>query len=177
MGMPPAAAYDLSMSVQTVIDAEAFPLTVAVGPELMLMQPVSRHAVEGLDEAYTEACLDFTSGIQSTGTTIDARWKVAPDHRHVLLLLYGRAPRLFELAVRFTLETARERRFFVKVAEDADAGRVSLWIYPDKEDAARAAVALQKRDMPLFGSLGIGVESDLPCRTLHRLGREPRPAA
>ncbi|MEV7641327.1 hypothetical protein AB0O32_15420 [Streptomyces rubiginosohelvolus] len=131
------------MSVQTVIDAEAFPLTVSVGPELMLMQPVSRHAVEGLDEAYTEACLDFTSGIQSTGTTIDARWKVASDHRHVWLLLYGRTPRTFELAVRFTLETARERRFFVRVAEDADAGRVSLGIYPDKEDAARRGRAAE----------------------------------
>ncbi|WP_306340139.1 hypothetical protein [Streptomyces sp. AS13] len=166
------------MSVQTVIDAEAFPLTVAVGPELMLMQPVSRKAVEGLSEAYTEACLDFTSGIQSTGTTIDARWKVAPDHTHVLLLLHGRTPKPFELAVRFTLETTgeRDRRFFVNVAQHADAGRVSLWIYPDKEDAARAAVALQKQDLALFGSLGIGVESDLHCRTLHRLGREPRPA-
>ncbi|MDX3434267.1 hypothetical protein PV664_36075 [Streptomyces sp. ME01-18a] len=172
----PALAYDLSMSVQTVIEAEAFPLTVVLGPELMLMQPVSRDAVEGLDEAYTEACLDFTSGIQSTGTTIDARWKVAPDHSDVLLLLRGRALEPFELAVRFMLKTARERRFFVEVAEHADAGRVSLWIYPDKEDAARAAVALQKQDLPLFGSLGIGVESDLQCRTLHRLGREPRPA-
>lgn len=159
-----------------ITEAEAFPLTVRVGPELMLMQPVGRNVVEGLDEAYTEACLDFTSRIQSTGTTIDARWKVAPDHSHVLLLLRGRAPKPFELAVRFTLETVRERRFFVDVAEHADAGRVSLWIYPDKEDAARAALALQKQDLPLFGSLGIGVESDLHCRTLHRLGREPRPA-
>ncbi|MFF3958452.1 hypothetical protein ACFYY1_35345 [Streptomyces sp. NPDC001890] len=62
------------------------------------------------------------------------------------------------------------------MAEHADTGPVSLWIYPDKEDAARAAVALQKQDMPLFGSLGIGVESDLHCRTLHRLGRNPSPA-
>lgn len=165
------------MSDQTVtIEAQAFPLTAYLGPQLMLMQPVARDAVEGLDEAYTEACLDLTTGIQSTGTTIDARWKVAPDHSHALLLLFGRAPKPFELAVRFTLETARERQFFVGVAEHADTGPVSLWIYPDKEDVARAAVALQKQDLPLFTSLGIGVESDLHCRTLHRLSREPRPA-
>lgn len=121
VGRHPVAAYDLSLSVQTVIEAEAFPLTVSVGPDLMLMQPVSRNAVEGLDEAYTEACLDFTSGIQTTGTTIDARWKVAPDHSHVLLLLHGRTPKPFELAVRFTLETTgeRDRRFFVEVAQHA----------------------------------------------------------
>ncbi|MFD5064503.1 hypothetical protein [Streptomyces sp. NPDC058394] len=163
------------MSDQMVtIEAEAFPLTSYLGPELMLMQPVARDAIEGLDEAYTEASLDFASGIQSTGTTIDARWRVTPEHRHVLLLLYGRAPKQFELAVRFTLETARERQAFVDVAAHADTGRVSLWIYPDKEDVARAAVALQKRDVSLFGALGIGVESDLHCRTLHRLSRAPR---
>ncbi|MFE2103601.1 hypothetical protein [Streptomyces sp. NPDC059468] len=156
------------------IDAEAFPLTVRVGPELMLMQPVARDAVEGLDAAYTEASLDFTTGIQTTGTTIDARWKVTPDHRHVLLLLYGRTPARFELAVRYTPQTAQERQTFVDIATHADTGRVSLWIYPDKEDTARAAVALQKQDA-LFAHLGIGVESDLHCRTLHRLSRAPRP--
>lgn len=56
------------------------------------MQPVARDAVEGLDAAYTEASLDFTTGIQTTGTTIDARWNVTPDHEHILLLLYGRTP-------------------------------------------------------------------------------------
>ncbi|MEU6846303.1 hypothetical protein ABZ930_30955 [Streptomyces sp. NPDC046716] len=154
-----------------LIDAEAFPLTVRVGPELMLMQPVARDAVTGLDAAYTEAALDFTTGIQATGTTIDARWKVAPDHQHVVLQLLGRAPVRFELGVRYALDTDRERQMFIDIA--ADAGRVSLWIYPDKEDVARAAVALQKGD-DLFGHLGVGVESDLHCRTLHRLGRSPR---
>ncbi|MGZ2361720.1 hypothetical protein LRE75_34440 [Streptomyces sp. 372A] len=159
-----------------IIEAVAFPLAAYLGPQLMLMQPVARDVVEGLDEAYTEACLDLTSGIQSTGTSIDARWRVAPDHSHVLLLLYGRTPKPFELAVRFTLGTAREREFFVGVAEHADIGPVSLWIYPDKDDVARAAAALQKQDMPLFGSLGIGVESELHCRTLHRLVRKPSTA-
>ncbi|WP_136204150.1 hypothetical protein [Streptomyces sp. A0958] len=75
----------------------------------------------------------------------------------------------FELAVRFALGTAQEREFFVGVAEHADTGPVSLWIYPDKDDVARAAAALQKQDMPLFGSLGIGVESEgtaAPCTAL-----------
>lgn len=49
------------MSEQMVtIDAETFPLTVRGGTELMLMQPVARDAVAGLDEACTEASLDFT---------------------------------------------------------------------------------------------------------------------
>lgn len=159
------------------IEAEAFPLTTYVWPELMLMQPVARDAVAGLDEAYTEASLDFAAGIQSTGTTIDARWRVTADHRQVLLLLYGRAPKRFELAVRFTLDTAKRRQTFVDVAAHADTGRVSLWIYPDKGDVARAAVALQKRDLSLFGALGIGVERELHCRTLRRLSREPRQTA
>ncbi|OEJ22173.1 hypothetical protein AR457_40600 [Streptomyces agglomeratus] len=62
------------------------------------------------------------------------------------------------------------------MAEHADTGSVSLWIYPDKEDVARAAVALQKQDLTLFGCLGIGVEAELQCRTLHRLSRKPCPA-
>ncbi|MFE0737485.1 MULTISPECIES: hypothetical protein [Streptomyces] len=155
------------------IDAEAFPLYVVNGPHLMVMVPVARDAVAGLDEAYTEASLDLTTGIQSTGTTIDARWKVMPNHRHVLLQLYGRAPKPFELAVRFEVQTDRERQGFLDMAAFGDTGRVSLWIYPDKEDAARAAVALQKRDAELFVCLGIGVEEDMPCRTLHRLARPP----
>lgn len=158
------------------IDAEMFPLEVLLGPNLMVMVPVPRSSVEGLDEAYTEASLDFDGGIQSTGTTIDARWKVTPDHQVVLLQLFGRAPQRFELTVRFKLETARQRQGFLEMAAFADTGRVSLWIYPDKEDAARAAVAVQKQDLSLFGCLGIGVEQDMPCRTLHRLARPPRTA-
>jgi hypothetical protein len=158
------------------IDAEAFPLYVVHGPHLMVMVPVARDAVAGLDEAYTEASLDLTTGIQSTGTTIDARWKVTPDHQHVLLQLYGRAPQPFELAVRFTVKTDRQRQGFLDMATFGDTGRVSLWIYPDKEDTARAAVALQKKDVELFTCLGIGVEEDMPCRTLHRLARPPRTA-
>ena len=143
----------------------------------MLMQPVDRNAVEGLDEAYTEACLDLTTGIQSTGTSIDARWKVAPGSQSCSApALWQDAQALRDGGFRFTLETAQEREFFVRVAEHADTGPVSLWIYPDKEDVARAAVALQKQDMALFSGPGIGVESDLHCRTLHRLVRKPSSA-
>ncbi|PJM97969.1 hypothetical protein CG740_37980 [Streptomyces sp. CB01201] len=162
----------MSVPIAT-IDAEAFPLHVVGGPHLMVMVPVARDAVDGLDEAYTEASLDCT-GIQSTGTTIDARWNVTPDHQHVLLRLYGQAPQRFELTVRFELKTARQRQGFLDMAVFADTGRVSLWIYPDKEDAARAAVAVQKKDTGLFVALGISVEEDISCRTLHRLARPPR---
>ncbi|MCW8103006.1 hypothetical protein [Streptomyces tauricus] len=157
---------------RAIIDAETFPLFVFHGPELLVMQPVARDAVEGLDEAYTEASLDCT-GVQSAGTTIDARWEVTPDRRQVLLLLFGRAPARFELTVRYTLRTARERQGFLTIATHADTGRVSLWIYPDKEDTARAAVALQDRDPNLFVHLGICVEDDLQCHP-HRLSHPPR---
>lgn len=159
------------------IDAEMFPLEVLFKSHLMVMVPVPRNAVEGLDEAYTEASLDLDFDIQSTGVTIDGRWKVTPDHQVVLLQLFGRAPQRFELTVRFELETARQRQGFLEMAAFADTGRVSLWIYPDKEDTARAAVALQKKDMSLFCCLGISIERDIPCRTLHRLARPPRPTA
>lgn len=162
---------------KAMIDAEAFPLHVAVGPHLMLMVPVPRDAVEGLDEVYTEASLDYTTGIQSTGATIDARWKVTPDHQHVLLQLHGRAPQTFELAVRFEVKTTEERQSFLDIAAFADTGQVNLLIYPDKKDVARAALALQKNDSGLFAALGIGVEDDMPCRTLHRLARPPHTAA
>ncbi|MFB6984496.1 hypothetical protein [Streptomyces sp. NPDC056304] len=158
----------------TTIDAAAFPLTAVLGPHLMLMVPVDRFAVPGLDEAYTEAALDFTAGIQSTGTSIDARWKVAPDHRHVLLILNGRLPQSFQLAVRFTSTAPEERAFFTGIAEFADTGPVSLHIYPDKADVVRAAKAVQDQDTSLFVSLGIGVEPQIPCRTLLRLNRPPR---
>ncbi|MER5615884.1 hypothetical protein [Streptomyces sp. NPDC002215] len=52
----------------------------------------------------------------------------------------------------------------------------SLATYAKAVAERAAAVALQKQDVPLFGSLGIGVESDLHCRALHRLGRNPSPA-
>lgn len=163
------------------IDAEAFPLYVLSGVpphmnHLMVMVPVPRDSVDGLDEAYTEASLD-TTGIQSTGTTIDARWEVTPHHRYVLLQLHGRAPQRFELTVRFELKTTRQRQGFLDMAAFADTGRVSLWIYPDKEDTARAAVAVQKKDMGLFVALGISVGIDMPCRTLHRLARPPHTTA
>ncbi|MFC7933959.1 hypothetical protein [Streptomyces cinereoruber] len=163
--------------VMPTIDAEAFPLYVVSGTHLMVMVPVVRDAVAGLDEAYTEASLDLTTGIQSTGTSIDAQWKVTPDRRHVLLQLYGREPKPFELAVRFEMKTERVRQGFLTMAAFGDAGRVSLWIYPDKEDTARAAAAIQKKDVELFVCLGIGVEEEMQCRTLYRLARPPRPAA
>ncbi|UQW99133.1 hypothetical protein [Streptomyces sp. RerS4] len=162
---------------RVTIEAEAFPLMVRLGPQLLLMQPVSRTAVHGLDEAYTEAAFDLTTDIQSTGTSIDARWQVLPDHTHVLLVLHGRAPKPFELAIRYTLSSPTERQAFLDIAQHADTGPVALFIYPDRHDVAQAATALQKPDLPLFTSLGIGVEEALHCRTLHRLGRHPRKPA
>ncbi|MFI7320184.1 hypothetical protein [Streptomyces venezuelae] len=47
----------------------------------MLTVPIARDAVDGHDEAYTEASLDFITGVQSSGTAIDAYWKVTPDRR------------------------------------------------------------------------------------------------
>ncbi|MGW6483543.1 hypothetical protein ACWGDS_37760 [Streptomyces sp. NPDC055059] len=44
----------------------------------------------------------------------------------------------------------------------------------DKEDVVRAAAALQAGDADLFSSLGAGVESAMPCRTLKRLARQSR---
>ncbi|MDI3390640.1 hypothetical protein QIS99_31255 [Streptomyces sp. B-S-A8] len=155
-----------------VIDAEAFPLHVVGGPHLMVMVPVAGDAVEGLDEAYTEASLDVTE-FQTTGTTIDARWAVPSDRQQVLLHLKGRAPRRFDLTVRFELKTPRQRQGFLDMAAFDDRGRVSLWIYPDQEDTARAAVAMQKGDMELFVCLGISVEEDIPCRALRRLAQTP----
>ncbi|MFD0032895.1 hypothetical protein ACFVJK_32425 [Streptomyces sp. NPDC127172] len=70
----------MTQTPDVTIDATAFPLFVELGPSMMLLQPVPRDAVPGLDEAYAEASLDGTAGIQSTGTTIDAHWRVAPDH-------------------------------------------------------------------------------------------------
>ncbi|MEV8546953.1 hypothetical protein [Streptomyces sp. NPDC051572] len=156
----------------TMIEAEAFPLFAYLGPSLMLMVPVDRSAVPGLDEAYTEATLDATDGIQDTGVTIDAHWKVEPDHCHVLLVLNGRLPKPFRLGVRFTSSGEEERAFFVQVAEHP--GPVGLSIYPDKADVIRAAKALHDQD-ELFVSLGIGVNADLPSRTLLRLNRSPQP--
>jgi hypothetical protein len=158
----------------TTIDAEAFPLFTRLGPSLMLMLPVDRDAVPGLDEAYTEASLDSTTGIQDAGTTIDAHWKVEADHLHVLLVLKGRAPKPFQLAVRFPSGADDERQFFTGLAAHAETGPVSLSIYPDKEDVARAVKALADQDATLFASLGIGVESEMHCRTLLRLNRSPR---
>ncbi|MFE0351818.1 hypothetical protein [Streptomyces griseoluteus] len=83
------------------------PLYAMAGPHLMVMVPVPRDAVGGLGQAYTEASLDGTAHIQGTGTTIDARWKVTSDHDQVLLHLHGRAPRRFELTVRFLPATAQ----------------------------------------------------------------------
>ncbi|MCX5443792.1 MULTISPECIES: hypothetical protein [unclassified Streptomyces] len=157
------------------IDATAFPLFVELGPSMMLLQPVPRDAVSGLDEAYTEASLDGTTGIQSTGTTIDAHWRVAPDHAQVLLVLKGRQPSTFDLSVRFGAQEPEEKEFFLGLAHHEETkGPVSLSIYPDKEGVVRAAAALQAGDADLFSSLGAGVESAMPCRTLKRLARQPR---
>ncbi|MDN3272380.1 hypothetical protein QWJ22_33975 [Streptomyces sp. MA15] len=72
------------------------------------------------------------------------------------------------------MKTGREGQGFLDMAVLGDTGRVSLWICPDEEDAARAAVAVQKKDTEPFVCLGIGVEEDMPCRTPHRLARPPR---
>ncbi|CAL9335663.1 hypothetical protein [Streptomyces sp. enrichment culture] len=78
------------------------------------------------------------------------------------------------MAVRFEVKTDREGQGFWGMAVFGDTGRVSLWIHPDEEDAARAAVAVQEKDTEPFVCPGIGVEEDMPCRTPHRLARPPR---
>ncbi len=143
-----------------------------LGPQLMLLAPADRHAVPGLDGACTEDALDATTGIQDTGTTIDAHWKAGSDHQHVLLPLNGRRPKPFRLAVRFPGPQVEERGFFVQLAEHP--GPVGLSVYPGKADVVRAAEALQGQDVSLFSSLGIGVEAAMCCRTVLRLNRPPR---
>lgn len=158
-----------------VIEAPAFPLfSVAPTGEMTLLQPVPRTAAPELDEAYTNASFDSTSDsdhVPGTGVNIDAHWRVAADLSHVLLMLNGRTPRHFKLAVRFDATDARGHGFFLDMARHhQDSGPVALFIYPDKEDVVRAMAALQKGD-PLFTHLGIGVEGDLYCRPLLRLAR------
>jgi len=158
-----------------VIDAEAFPLYVQVPDgSLMLLQPVAADAVEGLEEAYSEAVWDGEAALRSTGVHIDAHWRVAPDHSHVVLVLNGRIPRPFKLGVRYAVEDGRDRGFFLDLARH-DTGPVGIFIYRSKEDVVRAAASLNRvhEGDRLFFSLGIGVEPDLYCRPLLRLARTP----
>ncbi|MFD4535589.1 hypothetical protein ACFWNL_38915 [Kitasatospora sp. NPDC058397] len=97
-----------------VIDAEAFPLHLAIpGGDVVLLQPVARTAHPGLEQAYSEAVFDDAPAVQSAaGVHLAAQWRVAPDRRHVVLILNGRSPRAFTLGVRFAVEDDREREFF-----------------------------------------------------------------
>lgn len=169
MGLEGYARPMLELTDVPTIDAEAFPLHVLVPHQntLLLLQPVARDAVPELDETYADAALDVHGG----PVDIDAHWRVPKEANCVYLLLQGRNPRRFDLAVRFSVAEQRERDFFLELGQRS--GPVGLLIYPDKEMVVRASIALQESD-PAFVNLGIGVEMDMLCRPLLRLGRAPR---